>query len=60
MRGRTKYSIFTIMILFQQVKQLVELGSLLWGPILAMLLEERQNVSKPVAPVLRSLAEDLN
>ena len=48
------------MILFQQVKQLVELGSLLWGPILAMLLEERQNVSEPVATALRSLAEDLN
>lgn len=50
----------TIMILFQQVKQLVVLGSLLRGPILAMLLEERKKISEPVATALRSLAEDLN
>ena len=47
------------MILFQQVKQLVVLGSLLRGPILAMLLEERKKISEPVATALRSLGEAL-
>ena len=46
----------TIMILYQQVKHVVVTGSLLRGPILSMLLEERK-ISDPVSDVLRALAE---
>lgn len=48
----------TIMLLFQQVKQVVVAGSLLRGPILRMLAEERK-ISEQVATVLRSLVESV-
>jgi hypothetical protein len=48
----------TIMLLFQQVKQVVVSGSLLRGPILQMLLQERK-ITPPVATVLRTLANSL-
>jgi DUF1009 family protein len=48
----------TIMLLFQQVKQVVVAGSLLRGPILSMLEEERK-ISEQVATVLRSLVESV-
>jgi hypothetical protein len=44
----------TIMILFQQVKQIVVTGSLLRGPILRMLMDERK-ISEPVASALKTL-----
>lgn len=44
----------TIMLLFQQVKQVVVAGSLLRGPILSLLTEERK-ISEQVATALRSL-----
>jgi hypothetical protein len=46
----------TIMILFQQVKQVVVAGTLLRGPILNMLMEERK-IPEPVASVLKILNE---
>jgi hypothetical protein len=46
----------TIMLLFQHVKQVVVSGSLLRGPILKMLLDERK-ISQPIATALQSLAD---
>jgi hypothetical protein len=46
----------TIMILFQQVKQIVVAGSLLRGTILMMLMDERK-ISEPVASALKTLNE---
>ena len=48
----------TVMILFQQVKQVVACGSLLRGPILLLLLEERK-ISEPVGSCLRDMAVKL-
>jgi hypothetical protein len=48
----------TIMLLFQQIKQVVVGGSLLRGPILQMLLQERK-ITPSVATVLRTLATSL-
>jgi DUF1009 family protein len=48
----------TIMLLFQQVKQVVVAGTLLRGPILSMLAEERK-ISERVATVLRSLVDSV-
>ena len=48
----------TIMILFQQVKQVTVSGSLLRGPILEMLLQERK-ISAPVAAVLKTMKQKI-
>lgn len=48
----------TIMILFQQIRQVVVFGSLIRGPILSILLEERK-ISDPVRTVLRTMAAKL-
>jgi hypothetical protein len=47
-----------IMMLFQQVKQVVVSGSLLRGPILEMLVEERK-ITPPVASALKGLNEQI-
>jgi hypothetical protein len=50
----------TIMILFQQVKQIVvAAGSLLRGTILMMLMDERK-ISEPVASALKTLNEAID
>jgi hypothetical protein len=48
----------TIMLLFQQVKQVVVAGSQLRGPVLNMLAEERK-ISEQVATALRSFVESI-
>lgn len=49
---------YTIIILFQQVKQVVVCGNLLKGPILDMLTEERK-VPDEVSRLLRRVQKDL-
>jgi hypothetical protein len=49
---------YTIMILFQQVKQVVVSGSLLRGPILDLLVEERK-IPDEVSHLLRHVQEAL-
>ena len=49
----------TIMILFQQVKNVVVSGSLLRGPILDMLIQERK-ISEHVSKKLTTLNEAIN
>jgi hypothetical protein len=47
------------MILFQQVKQVLVAGSLLRGPILKMLIQERK-IPEPVSAALKALSEEID